>query len=167
VPARDVQSLFRENHLSLLRFLRRRGIHSTEAADIAQDAFMRLLSTDPTAQIGNLRAYLFAIARNLSVNHQRRQRIAPFIEVPEELLGQVADPTPSAEEALAFRQELALIHAVFAELDDRQRRIFYLSRIEGRTLAEIGEKFGMSTSAVHGQLTRILLRMQLRLDAGR
>lgn len=62
-----------------------------------------------------------------------------------------------------WRQELAILRAVFLELPRQQQRIFYLSRIEGCTFAEIGKRLSMSPNTVYGQLARILVQMRLRM----
>lgn len=163
----DVHLLFREHHTSLLRFLQRRGVDVHDASDIAQDAFIRLLSMDTAQPIGNIRAYLFAITRNLATNAARRRKIAPFLSISDDLLDQIDDGRPSPEEVVLWRQELGIVRAVFAELTPQQKQIFYLSRIEGCTFAQIGALLGVPPATAYGQLTRILVRMQLRLDAAK
>jgi RNA polymerase sigma factor (sigma-70 family) len=126
--------------------MRRRGVSEDIAADLTQDAFVRLLCATPADQSDNARAYLFRISRNLLVDHQRRQRAAPFDPASDETVGAVADTIPSAETAIYDRQRLAIVAAALTELPDRSRKAFLLHRLAGKTLTEIGPEVGLSTT---------------------
>ena len=142
----DLQKLFRLHAGEMIRFLRRRGACEETAADLTQDAFLRLLAANPASQGENARAYLFQISRNLLVDHRRRQQAAPFEDASEETVLATADPAPSAETMVYDRQRLAVVAAALAELPDRSRRAFLLHRLDERTLAEIGSEIGLSTT---------------------
>ncbi len=150
-----------------MRFLQRRGSSADLAADLTQDAFVRLMTSSPSGPIENSSAYLFRVARNLAINHDRRQRILSFASDPEAALLDLADDAPSPERVLMSRQELALVKSVLDELPPLQRQVFILSRIEGRTFADIGQTLGLSPQTAFGHMTRILVRLKLRLDEAR
>lgn len=90
----DISALFREHNAGLLRFLERRGLDRHEASDLAQDAFLRVMAISPTQPIANIRAYLYAITRNLAADALRPRRIGPFIVVPDEVTWEIADMRP-------------------------------------------------------------------------
>lgn len=142
----DFQNLFRLHAGELVRFLRRRGVSEDTAADLTQDAFVRLLVANPLSDNDNARAYLFRISRNLLIDHQRRQRVAPFQEVADEAVIAVADARPSAETVIYDQQRLAIVAAALAELPERSRKAFLLHRLAERTLTEIGPEVGLSTT---------------------
>lgn len=160
----NIQSLFVSHQERLQRFLRRRGTSADMAADFTQDVFVRLLSGAPVSEIENASAYLFRAARNAAINHERRQRILSFVDDPETALGELADEAPSPERIVLSRQELTIIQAVLDELPSVQREVFILSRIEGCTFAQIGARLGIPSKTAYGHMTRILVRMKLRLD---
>lgn len=159
--------MFEAHAGEIARFLQRRGSSPDLAADLTQDAFVRLMTSTPAAPIENTSAYLFRVARNLAINHDRRQRILSFASDSEAALLEVADEAPSPERVLISRQELALVKAVLDELPPVQRQVFILSRIEGRTFADIGRTLGVAPQTAYGHMTRILVRLKLRLDATR
>lgn len=162
----DFHTLFKAHAKDIARYLQRRGSSLDQAADFTQDAFARLIAGPPEATVDNPAAYLFRTARNLAINHDRRQRILSFADDPEAALQAVADDAPSPERVAISRQEIAILEAVFAELTPIQRQIFLLSRIEGRTLAEIGKTLDIPPNTAFGHMTRILVRLKLRLDRG-
>lgn len=142
----DIQKLFKRHAKELTRSLRRRGLAEDTAADITQDAFLRMLTATPLGKEDNPRAYLFQVSRNLVIDHERRQRGVPIDEVSEETFQSVADPTPSAETALYDKQRLLMSEAALAELPERTRRAFTLHRHEGMTIAEVAPQVGLSTT---------------------
>lgn len=142
----DMHELFRRHARELTRSLRRRGVSPDTAADITQDAFVRMLTAGPDRDIDNPRAYLYRVSRNLVVDYARRERAAPIVPISEEALLSVADSTPSAETALYDRQRLRISEAALAELPERTRAAFRMHRLDGLTIAEVGERIGLSTT---------------------
>lgn len=160
----DFHNLFKAHAKDIASYLRRRGASMDLAADITQDAFARLIAAPPAATVDNPSAYLFRTARNLAINHDRWERILAFAEDQEAALLAVPDETPSPETVVISRQEFNILQAVFAELTPIQRQILVLSRIEGRTFADIGRTLGIAPNTAFGHMTRILVRLKLRLD---
>src|SRR3984957_14123793 len=72
--ASGVERLFREHNEASTRFLRGRvGSHS-EALEVAQEAYVRLLSLDQPGAVSYLRAFLFKTAANIAIDRRRRHR---------------------------------------------------------------------------------------------
>src|SRR4029077_8378618 len=69
-----VERLFREHNEALLRFLRTRVGSHNEALEIAQEAYVRLLSLDQPGAISYLRAFLFKTAANIAIDRHRRHQ---------------------------------------------------------------------------------------------
>lgn len=149
-----------------MRFLGRRVTSPATAADLTQDAFLALLNAK-THQITDGRAYLFRTAANLAINHNRRESILLFESDPDASLARLPDDAPSPERIVLSRQELALICKVLDNLSELQQSIFYLSRIEGLTYEAIGRRLKIPSKTAFSHMVRILVQMQLRLDASR
>src|SRR6202042_1479460 len=67
-----VERLFREHNEALIRFLRGRVGSHNEALEVAQEAYVRLLSLDQPGAVSYLRAFLFKTAANIAVDRLRR-----------------------------------------------------------------------------------------------
>lgn len=160
----DIQDLFRRHRKELTLYLRRRVSSPEVAADLTQEAFLALWTARTAKPIINGHAYLFRTATNLAINHNRRERILTFTDDPETALAALPDNQPSAEQILLSRQELAIVYATLKEFPSTHRAIFVLSRIEGRTYAEIGKALDIPTQTAFSHMVRMLVRMQLRLD---
>lgn len=154
----DVQELFRRYSRDLNRFLHHRVSSREIAADLTQDLFLKLLTTDNSAVVIDRKSYLFRAASNLALNHIKRERLIDFCD-PSSLEAFV-DDAPSAERTVLSRQELARVVRVLSEIPPVQREIFILSRMEGLTFQAISERLGMSVPTVYRHVFRILLRLQ-------
>lgn len=159
----DLQTLFRRHAKELTRSLRRRGLSEDAAADITQDAFVRMLAASSGGTDDNPRAYLYQVSRNLVIDHNRRRRAAPIDEVSETALLSVVDPIPSAEAALYDKQRLAMTQVALSELPDRTRRAFELHRMEGLTIAEVAPHVGLSVTQTWSLIRTAYRHVRTRL----
>ncbi len=147
----DFSMLFRRHRGEIIRVLRRRGFSQDAAADIVQDAFVRVLALSATKADGmhvadNPKGYLHRVARNLSIDIGRRERNSPFSSVPVDALHDVGDQAVSQEKVLLDRQKLAVVAAALERLPERTRRAFEMHRLGDMTIAEVAHELGLSTS---------------------
>ncbi|SMF48174.1 RNA polymerase sigma-70 factor, ECF subfamily [Tistlia consotensis] len=153
---RDLKALFQAHGRALELYLNRRTGCPALAADLLQDAFLRLVQQPPEAGARNLRAYLYRIAGNLALDHFRQEARRRTEAVPAERLAAVEDETPDVERALAARERLQRLEQALARLPPRTREIFRLNRVEGLTYLEIAARLGISESSVQKHLARAL-----------
>jgi RNA polymerase sigma factor (sigma-70 family) len=144
----DIQHLFRCHARQIAKSLRRRGIDAETAADLTQDTFVKVLASNPsgTASGYNPAAYLFRAARNLSIDHYRRERVAAREYLSDKEFADIVDPSPTAETIVYDRQKLQRVEAALAELPRRVREAFELHRMGEMTLVEVAKKLDMSTT---------------------
>src|SRR5690348_5221013 len=74
-PGESIERLFREHNEALIRFLLPRLRSRQAALEVAQEAYVRLLSLDRPGAISYLRSFLFKTAANLSVDRLRRDDV--------------------------------------------------------------------------------------------
>lgn len=144
----DLHNLFVLHAGDITRALRRRGLDEDTAAELTQDTFVRVLARPPRVSktTYNPAAYLFRIARNLCIDHQRRKRLFFWVELPPDDFASIADPSPSPETIVYDKQRLALTRAALAELPARTRRAFEMHRIGEMTIAEVAAEIDLSVS---------------------
>lgn len=108
---------------------------------------MRVLASPPTeaGENHNPRAYLYRVSRNLSINHQRRERLLKTTDLSAEEVSRIADPSPSADAIVYSRQCIEQTQRALAELPERTRRAFEMHRLDERTIVEVAEELGLST----------------------
>jgi RNA polymerase sigma-70 factor (ECF subfamily) len=129
------------------------------AEDLTQETFIRALRAWPRfdPRKASERTWLLVIARNLLIDHHRRDRSDPEAEIDERAL----PSTPGPEADLARWSELS---DALAELNDRDREIVALRFGADLTGPEIAEVLGLSLSNVQQILSRSLRRLRVSLE---
>jgi RNA polymerase sigma-70 factor (ECF subfamily) len=147
----ESQALFLTCRDSLVRYLAGAVGHGETARDLAQDVFVRVVAatrlppTDPER-----RAWLFHVARNIAIDHLRRERHRRADALEAE---PVAPAGSGPDTALMVKQALAW-------LDDLGRDVFLMREAAGLSYAEIAAACGLTPDAVRSRIHRA--RLQLR-----
>lgn len=149
-----IQSLYSEHHSWLQRWLCRRLGDGFDAADLAHDVFLRLLSRPFHADFREPRAYLSTVARNLVVEHWRRRELE---RAWLETLATMPEPeTPSPETQLILLEALMQIDHMLDQLKPKVRTAFLLAQLEGLTCPQIAVKMAVSLSTVERYIAAAL-----------
>jgi RNA polymerase sigma-70 factor (ECF subfamily) len=158
-----IDSIYREHHGWLLGWFLRRLSGSSQAADLAHDTFVRLITSRELAQVREPRAFLRTLAHGVIVNHWRRADVerawAEAVAAQPELLA------PSPEERMIAVEMLCRIDAMLNTLSDKARKAFLLSQIDGRTYAEIALELGVSDRMVKKYMAQAMLQCLLLAQA--
>jgi RNA polymerase sigma factor (sigma-70 family) len=157
-----IERLFREHNESLVRFLMARLKSRQAALEVAQEAYVRLLSLDQPGAVSFLRAFLFRTAANLAVDRLRRDRVQERV-VTSPMFQEFSD-TRTPERRVASAQELEHLERLIAQLPGKCREAFYLSRVEGMSCAAIASRMSLSERMVRTYVVRALLFCQTHLD---
>jgi len=152
-------SAFTDQRNALTRFLARRlGCHAL-AEDLAQETWLRLASSQP-AGIANPRAYLFRVASNLALDHQRHVGLGVEVEASEATMEAVSDPQPTPEATALHRSELAHLLRRLDALPPRCREVFILAKFEELSYAEIAERLGIAKNTVMVHMVKALASLE-------
>jgi RNA polymerase sigma-70 factor (ECF subfamily) len=133
--------------------------NATDADDIVQEAYIRILRRPPdTDDPVQLRRFLFRITSNLIVDHWRRRRheagpIDERTEVPA-----------AAERDVPLRIDMLRI---FEKLNARERAMMWLAYVEGASHREIGEALGVREASVRVLLHRTRRKLAEMIDKGK
>jgi RNA polymerase sigma-70 factor (ECF subfamily) len=162
-----VEELYLRHHAALRRFLLRLLRCEDAAADVAQDAYLRLIRYAPRTAPDNPRAYLFQVAANAArdrlVRDQRRSRVVDGGPLPDS----AACPRPDAEAEAMARDRLRVLAAAVDDLPPRCREVFLLSRLDGLGNGEIALRLGISRNMVEKHIIKAMLHCRRRLDPPR
>jgi RNA polymerase sigma-70 factor (ECF subfamily) len=161
--AERITRLFSEHNDSLVRFLAARLNSVQEAKEVAQEAYVRLLSLDDSGAVSFLRAFLFKTAANLAVDRLRsrnRQRQAMNAGLCDELR---ETPTPDYEAAQA--EEAEIVRRLIGELPPKCRYAFLMHRIHGEDFTAIAKQMELSERMVRHYVLRAVLHCRAGLDA--
>lgn len=144
--ASAVESLYLAHHGWLQAWLRKKLANPCDAADLAQDTFMRILAARNPVAIDEPRAYLTTVARGVLVNWYKRQALErAYLEA----LALLPEPeAPSPEQRAIILETLHEIDAMLDALRPVARRVFLLSQLEGMKYEDIAVQVGISLTTV-------------------
>lgn len=159
----DVQSLYSEHHRWLQGWLRRQLGSACDAADLAQDVFVRLLARRQPVRPTEPRAYLSTIARGLVIDHWRRRELE---RAWLETLAALPEPeAPSPESRLVFLETLVAIDRLLDSLKPAVRSAFLWAQLEGLTCPQVAERLGVSLATAERYVAQALRRCyELRFE---
>lgn len=145
--ARDpVADLYASHHGWLRGWLRKKMGCADNAADLAQDTFVRLLGQRKAPDLSEPRALLTHIAKALMIDHWRRQAVErAYLEAIAHLPEAVA---PSPETRLLILEALMRIETMLRGMPAKTCEIFLLSQLDGLTYPQIAGQLGTSLVTV-------------------
>ena len=139
-------------HEAKLRaWLRVRFPSVTDADDLVQEAFARLMQAHSTGPIACPRALLFVTARNLALNHLRHQRVERPEGAEEIDALAVADERAGAPEAMVQAEDFQILIRAIQALPERCRQIVTLRKIYGLSQREVAARLGIAEHTVEAQ----------------
>lgn len=147
-----LHSLYSDHHGWLQGWLRRKLGCAHQAADLAQDAFLKVIARHEALYLTEARALLTTIARGLVIDHYRRAALERAYLDALAVLPEAETPSPEARYLLL--ETLIEIDRLLDGLPPKVRRAFLLSQIDGCTYAQIARELGVSLSSVQQYMTR-------------
>ncbi len=133
-------------------------------SDLLQDTFLRFWERQSLLrEVADLAGYFITTGRNLALDHERRRKIAPFVDGIDGLES-ISDPSPSAETVAIGREELHRLELAIDKMPPRAKQVFLLSRIEGLTYVEIGAQLEISPKTVFSHMVVALERLKSEMS---
>ena len=152
----SVKDLMARYHNSLLSFLRTRLRVADDAADIAQEAYIRMLQYEGSCEVRSPSSLLFRVAINIANDQSRTEQVrhaADHCSLDDvELDSGMASP----EREVAAGQELDQLFRRIETLPPKCRQVFLLSRVHCLTYPEIARHCGISVKMVEKHISHAL-----------
>ncbi|WP_076592069.1 sigma-70 family RNA polymerase sigma factor [Herminiimonas arsenitoxidans] len=148
----QVHTLYTDHHGWLQSWLRRKLGNAFDAADLAHDTFVRVMSNRNVTHLREPRGYLVTIAHGLVIDRFRRQALEnAYLEA----LAMYPESEAISQETHAIIIEtLVAIDRMLDELGSRTRQIFMLAQIEELRYVDIARRLGISLPTVKKHLVR-------------
>lgn len=154
--------LFARYHGPLERYLVRLTGDRDLAADLAQEAFVRLLERPEPPEAA--RAWLFRVATNLVRDTARRTTRRRTLVLDGRAPGAHGDPPPAPDEGLDRERHRRIVQEALEGLSMKEKTAL-LMREEGFRHREIAEALGTTTGSVGTLLSRAIRKAARRLGA--
>ena len=153
-------ALFRHFGPRLKTFFMRGGMSAGLAEDLVQETMLSLWRKasyyDP-ARAGAA-TWVFTIARNLRIDHLRRQRN------PADLPPDPEDAPPSLEEALLGAERELRVRKALSGLSTEQQAIIRLSYYSEKSQSEIADELGIPLGTVKSRTRLAMTRLRALLE---
>jgi len=156
---RFVEKLFAEHGGALQRYIYRRIRTKSDAPDLAQEVYVRMLRVSNSEAIRDPQLYLYTVASNLLKEHAiRQQRSASVPELDEATVQERLGDLPPLDTEVGIRQQVERLTAALGLLPARWRTALILQYRHGLTYQQIAARLGVSSSMVKKYLAQGLGR---------
>jgi RNA polymerase sigma-70 factor (ECF subfamily) len=150
-----VERLFAEHRRALQAYFQRRIRTKSDAPDLAQEVYVRMLRVSDTEAIRNPQMYLYTVASNLVKEHAvLEQRQANRLDVDDASVQQRLGELSSLDSQLAASELTAQLRAALEQLPRRWRNALILQYRYGLTYEEIADRLGVSSNMVKKYLAQ-------------
>ena len=141
-----VADLFDLYHEPVYRYVASRLREPSDAEDVTQDVFLRVIRALPRYERRGLpfRAWLFTLARNAVIDFHRTRRVHVGLDAYTNL----PSPEPGPEAESLARSEAAVVELAMAALTDDHREVVALRFFGDLSSAEVAAVMGRSEGAV-------------------
>ncbi len=167
-PPACIEGLFREHKAMIFRAAYRITGSASEAEDVLQTIFLRLMQSDnelpDRSTEKHTAAYMHRAAINCALDVVRKRRHAPSLSLEDAPQNFINTQTPDPEAAFEERELRCLLQAAVARLHPKSAEAFVLRYFEGKSNREIGELLQTSPLVIAVMLHRA--RTRLRDDIG-
>lgn len=162
------EKIFRSNHEQIVGFCLQFVYDEDKARNLAQEVFINLwLNREKIETLNGIRAFLYTFAKSACLNDIRHRKVVRRYE-DEHLQFKEDDLDRDVLESmdfgsLEFSELEELIRQAINGLSDKCRRVFMMSRFDGKMNKEIADELNISVKAVEANMTRALKTLRIKL----
>jgi RNA polymerase sigma-70 factor (ECF subfamily) len=153
------KEIFDEHHKYIRNYLYYLSGDTDLSDDLVQDVFLKVWEKRETVKKESVLPFLFTIARHLYFkNHRRKSIYLKFFSSWEEPAKEV-----SGEYMMELKEFDKWLQIAIAQLPEKTRTAFLLSRMDEMSYIEIANSFGLSVKAIEKHISKAkkILREQL------
>ena len=155
----DLDAWMRQYGSGLRRYFSRRVNHA-DVDDLVQEVFMHLQAKRRDTTIDNPQGYTFTVARNVLINHYRRQQArSGTIQESFAEPADIPDFISPERTAIGVEEYRRVVQAIL-NLPPRARAAFLFHRFEHMTYQAIAKRMNISKESVKELIHRALLQVR-------
>lgn len=163
----SISKIYRQYYLDVYRFLICFSGNQNDAEDITQEVFIRVLNNlSHFNGSGNLKTWIFSIAKHVAVDHYRKKKFISFFK--EGFFKQIASTDKEPHELLEHMEMKKIVHEAISKLKPNYRMVVILRGINEFSVIETSEILQCSESKVKVDYHRALkeLKRRINIDVG-
>jgi RNA polymerase sigma factor (sigma-70 family) len=159
-----VERLFAEQYAALLAFFYRRTRTKSDAPDLAQEVYLRMLRVNDMDAIQSPQRYLFTVASNLlKENAVLDRRRHSSVEIDDTSGEHDLQDWPSFDSDLDTARRVARLREVLNQLPPKCRAAVVMQYRDGLSYDDIAERLEVSPHMVKKYLAQALLHCRTRM----
>ncbi|KQM78869.1 hypothetical protein ASE74_12990 [Pedobacter sp. Leaf216] len=152
------------NYLPVLQVFAAKFTKSEDAAEeIIQDAFLRVwLNRDKLAEVENVKAYLYKYVSNECLSHLRKKLKEG--KVVDAFTAKQPNSHNHTADVVNLNEINKIVSNAVEKLPEQRKKIYQLSRGDGKSIPEIAEILNISPNTVKNALVIALKSIRIHLD---
>lgn len=131
-----------------------------EAEDITQDTFLKIWEKKDSIKKETVRPLLYTIANNLFLNKIEHSKVN--LKFISETTDQGFSSSPDFE--MELKEFDSRLQAAISELDEKNRTVFLMNRIDELTYSDIAKNLDLSVKAVEKRMSKALSFLRTKLE---
>jgi RNA polymerase sigma-70 factor (ECF subfamily) len=155
----EFENVFSQWYEPVRNFLYYKSGDIQVAEDIVQDVFMKVWEKKEGIRLETVKSLLYKIANNLFLNRLEHQKVLlkfiPANPVNIEIAG------PDFE--LEMKEFDKKLQSALSGLDEKQRTVFLMNRVDGLTYVQIAEILGLSVKGIEKRMEKALAFLKKRI----
>ena len=164
-PSLDIEKLFSQHRVHLLRFVQRYVRKLEDAEDVVQNTFFEAMRcADRFSGLSKPSTWLFGIALNLARNQVRRNCADMYEVVDEEFLEGIIDEQSDPAKLIELRQLTKMIGLCLGEFPEKIRTTFEAVLDGEATYEQVAEAMQIPVGTVRSRVSRV--RAAVRSEFG-
>jgi len=160
---KELAEIYDQNYLPIYRFIFRQIGDVEISRELSSEVFHRMLKLNQNGMeehMQYLTPWLYCVARNIVVDHYRRQQHRNHLSLDDEIIGSSHDTAEMAETRLAAERTRMAIQ----KLTPDQRQVIILKFMEGMSNQEVADLLSKPVGAVKSLQHRALVALGHILD---
>ncbi len=158
-----VERLFKTHGNKLRNFFFRRVRSQSEAVELAQEVYVRMLQVRDTEAILNPEAYLFTVAANLAREHNvLKRRVQSTVDIDDPTVQTDLAELPAFGSEIDTEQRIKRLREVLRQLSPKCQAAVILQG-DGLSYEQIAHQLNVSTHMVKKYLSRALVHCRRRM----
>jgi RNA polymerase sigma-70 factor (ECF subfamily) len=157
-----ITALYEQNRLGVFRFLYYRVGDTQTAEDLTSEVFLRMITALESYRPQNtsFEAWLYQIARNLSIDYYRKASIRNHLPLEENLTVETQDVDKTVERSLTHEH----LKRALAKLNEVQRDVIVLRFVNGLPISVVAQTLHKSEDSIKSLQRRALSELRAILN---
>lgn len=156
----DFENIFTQWYEPVRNFVYYKSGDIQVAEDIVQDVFLKIWEKKESIRMETAKSLLYTIANNLFINKMEHRKVTLKFMPPDPADAKVAGPDFEIE----MNEFDHRLQSALAALDEKQRTVFLMNRIDGFTYAQIAEVLELSVKAIEKRMEKALAFLREKID---